>query len=121
MTNPSPPVILGGVQLETFPTDVVLKDTIALVGTGANKVLLVNLIDPRNPLNAGAITNSIFGDRLAITKDGLLLGTSFNGNSGGIQVATLGAFGRLNVSGGGLLADINRNSSEDIVINYEIL
>jgi hypothetical protein len=89
MTIPTTPVVLGMVALPILPTDVVLHDTTALVGTGLNEVLLVSLVDPRNPVNAGSIANPIFGDRLAITTDGILLGSSFDGNRGGLLVAAL--------------------------------
>jgi hypothetical protein len=121
MTVPSAPTVMSMLGLPAFPTDVLLRNTTALVGTGQNEVLLVNLIDPRNPVNAGAIKNSIFGDRLAITKDGVLLGTSFDGNRGGIQIATLGVAPKIQVDTGGLLADTNGKTSDDIVINYNIV
>jgi hypothetical protein len=121
MTVPSAPTVMSMLGLPAFPSDVLLRNTTALVGTAQNEVLLVNLIDPRNPVNAGAIKNSIFGDRLAITKDGVLLGTSFDGNRGGIQTATLGVVPKIQVDAGGLLADVNGRTSEDILINYNIV
>src|SRR4029077_2812223 len=49
MSNPTFPVVMSMIKLPTQPSDVLLNDSIALVGTGENKVLLVNLMDPRHP------------------------------------------------------------------------
>jgi hypothetical protein len=121
MSNPLSPQVLSMLKLETTPTDVLLNGTTALVGTGINKVLLVNLVDPRNPVNAGSITGSVFGDRLAVTKDGILVSSSLDGTRGGIQTASLGIVPKISVDTGGLVANMQGKSSEDIKIDYQIL
>jgi hypothetical protein len=121
MTVPSAPTVMSMLGLPAFPSDVLLRNTTALVGTAQNEVLLVNLIDPRNPVNAGAIKNSIFGDRLAITKDGVLLGTSFDGNRGGIQTATFGVVPKIDVTPTTLFVDPSNVGVEDVAINYQII
>ena len=95
MSNPLSPQVLSMIKLATTPTDVVLNGTTALVGTGENRVLLVNLIDPRQPVSAGEIDappGSALGDRLAISDSGFLVTSSLNGTLGGIHTANLGSF-----------------------------
>lgn len=89
MTVPASPVVMSIIGLPTFPSDVVVRNTTALVGTGLSQVLLINLIDPRHPLNAGVIGGSAFGDRLALTSDGILFSTSFDPNRGGLEAALM--------------------------------
>ena len=88
MTNPTSPQVLSMIKLPASPIDVVLYGSTALIGTGENKVLLVKLTDPRQPLFAGEIDGPL-GDRLAITPDGLLVTSSLNGTLGGIQTVDL--------------------------------
>src|SRR5262249_35293218 len=62
-----------------------------------NEVLLVDLTDPNNPFVAGEIdgnaagNNQVLGDRLALTDDGILVTSSWNGALGGIHTATFGS------------------------------
>jgi hypothetical protein len=103
MTNPKTPATQGFVQLidkakrPVFPIDVILKDSLAVVGTSLNEVLLVDLTDPRNPFVAGQIDgaangpNQVLGDRLALTVDGILVTSSFNAGIGGIHTAIFGS------------------------------
>ena len=88
MTVPSNPLVMSMIKLESIPTDVLLKDNMAVVGTGENKALLINLADPRHPVSAGSISGGVFGDKLAITSDGFLISSSMNGALGGIHTAT---------------------------------
>lgn len=88
MSDPAHPQIMSVLALSAIPTDVLLKDSTALIGTAENKVLLVNLNDPANPVNAGSIQAAEFGDHLALSPDGFLLSTSFDSSRGGLQVAT---------------------------------
>ena len=88
MTVPGNPLVMSMIKLESIPTDVVLKDNLAIVGTGESKALLINLADPRNPVSAGVISGGVLGDKLAITSDGFLISSSLNGNLGGIHTAT---------------------------------
>jgi hypothetical protein len=88
MTVPSNPLVMSMIKLESIPTDVVLKDNLAIVGTGESKALIINLADPRNPVSAGVISGGVLGDKLAITSDGFLVSSSLNGNLGGIHTAT---------------------------------
>jgi len=70
-------------------TDVAINGTTALVATGTN-VLLVNLADPYHPTAAGQITGS-FGNWLAITSSGLIVGSLANtGGSPDLHSSFLG-------------------------------
>ncbi|HEY6252382.1 MAG TPA: Ig-like domain-containing protein, partial [Candidatus Angelobacter sp.] len=103
MTDPRNPQTQGFVPLldklkrPVGPVDVILKDSLAVVGTSLNEVLLVDLTDPNNPLVAGEIdgitsgANQVLGDRLALTDDGVLITSSFNSAIGGIHAATFGS------------------------------
>ena len=66
-------------KLNTAPTDIVLRGSIAVVATGSD-IVLVNLSDPSNPTDAGKIScgsnSCTFGNGLAVTDDGLILSTS---------------------------------------------
>ncbi|HEY6250629.1 MAG TPA: Ig-like domain-containing protein [Candidatus Angelobacter sp.] len=92
MTNPKAPLAQSFLPLKdknnnpVQPVDVVLKDTLALIGTDANKVLLVNLTDPNHPLAAGEV-DGVFGDRLALAQGGVLVTSSWNPAIGGIHTA----------------------------------
>jgi hypothetical protein len=89
--NPIQPTVQGLMGLSASPTDVVMYGSQALVGTAANKILLVSLVDPTNPVPAGEIDappGNVFGDRLAISDFGILLTSSANGAIGGLHTAT---------------------------------
>lgn len=81
---PFTPIPVGFLQLSTTATDVTLNGSVALVGTGSH-VLLVNLENPSQPTAAGQVTGS-FGNWLAVTPGGILIGTS---SVTGIQTAAL--------------------------------
>jgi hypothetical protein len=101
MTDPRNPAPQGFVPLldnnkqPVSPVDVILKDSVALVGTAQKKVLLVDITDPRRPFVAGEIDtgpgDSPLGDRLALTDDGILITSSFNSAIGGIHTAVFGS------------------------------
>jgi hypothetical protein len=96
MTTPKTPSPRGFVVLTdnagnaVQPVDVIIKDNLALVGTDAKKVLIVNLSDPSRPTISGEIDGA-FGDRLALTNDGLLVTTSPNSALGGVHTASFGS------------------------------
>jgi Bacterial Ig-like domain/Metallo-peptidase family M12B Reprolysin-like/IPT/TIG domain len=118
------PAVLGLVGLSAPPTDVVIHGNLALVGTGRNKILLVNLVDPTHPVPAGEIdapSGGIFGDRLAVTDSGLIVTSSFNSAFGGLHTSTLGITPQLSVSPSQLLMDVNGKSAQDVTIGYTIL
>ncbi|HEY6349630.1 MAG TPA: Ig-like domain-containing protein [Candidatus Angelobacter sp.] len=122
LTNPSLPQLIGIVKLDTFPTDIVLKGATALIGTGENRVLLVNLNDPRHPINAGSFSAAAFGDRLALTSDGILVGSSLNGSLGGVHTAlTSPAFVILSVSPAVINVDSLGNTIDPINVDYLFL
>jgi hypothetical protein len=89
MTDPHNPAPIGAVALSAGPVDLLLKGPIALVGTGAQKVLLVNLNDPTHPVAAGEIDGPTLGDHLAITDFGVIISSSPNPTIGGVHTAGL--------------------------------
>jgi hypothetical protein len=105
LDNPRTPVTTGIVALPTEPSeyiqDVLVKDTTALVGT-TQRVHLVNLANPAEPVFAGTITG--VGGRLALGAGDLLFssGHSWVGGTGsltGIHAATLGSIALVQLSG----------------------
>ncbi len=90
LSVPSHPAPLGFLHLSEVASSVVLQGSLALVGTSAGKILLVNLEDPTNPADAGKIDGA-FGDRLAINDSNLVVASSPNGSIGGVQTAVLGS------------------------------
>ncbi|HEY6306471.1 MAG TPA: hypothetical protein VI488_08465 [Candidatus Angelobacter sp.] len=96
MTDPKHPAAQGFVPLvdnnnqPVTPVDVILKDTVAVVGTEQQKILLVDITDPTRPFVAGEI-DGLFGDRLALTDDGILVTTSENSAIGGVHTAAFGS------------------------------
>lgn len=86
LNDPAHPVAQSFVGLTESPTDVVLNGDTAFVGTSVGKILIVSLADLNQPVAAGEITGD-FGDRLAITADGIVVATSFNGTIGGLETA----------------------------------
>src|SRR5260370_1612907 len=123
VNDPKHPMAQGFVGLTAFPTDVVFKGTIAIISTGANKILLVNLNDPTHPANAGEIdpsSGSVFGDRLPVTDDGLIVTSSFNSTIGGVHTSSFGVVPQIAVDPGGLLATPDGKTNQDIPINYKI-
>jgi hypothetical protein len=91
MTDPHNPAPIGAVQLSASPVDLLLKGPIALVGTSAQKVLLVNLNDPTHPVAAGEIDGPTLGDHLALTDSGIIVSSSPNPTLGGVHTAGLGS------------------------------
>ena len=91
MTDPHNPAPIGAVQLTARPIDLLLKGPIALVGTSAQKVLLVNLNDPTHPVAAGEIDGPTLGDHLALTNSGIIVSSSPNPTLGGLHTAGLGS------------------------------
>src|SRR5260370_2824812 len=92
MNDPKNPVPQGFVGLRAYPTDVVLRGSIAIIGTSLNKVLLVNLTDPAQPIAAGEIDPNpgmVLGNRLTVTDSGLIISSSPNPATGGVQVSKL--------------------------------
>jgi len=78
-------------KTSSSPTDILLKDDVALVAT-EKEVILVNLTDPMNPKLAGVLKG--IGGRLALTESNLLFSTArslFGGDTdlGGIRTASL--------------------------------
>jgi hypothetical protein len=96
MSNAKAPLSRGFVLLKdkagnlVEPTDVVIKDNLALVGTAAKKVLVVNITDPNRPFLAGEI-DGLFGDNLALTGDGTLFTTAPISAIGGVHSASFGS------------------------------
>jgi hypothetical protein len=96
MTDPRHPAAQGFVELIdnsgalVFPTDIILKDTIAVIGTGKGEVLLVDISDPAFPLAAGEIDGS-FGTHLALTDDNILVTSSVVAATGGVHTASFGS------------------------------
>lgn len=94
--SPLTPRAIGFLQLvdqngnPVSGTDVTLNGSVALVATGTN-VLLVNLENPSQPTLAGQITGS-FGNWVALTDNGILIGSSPNSTSGSVQTAALGSY-----------------------------
>jgi hypothetical protein len=124
MSNPLSPHVLSMLKLATTPTDVVLNGTTALVGTGQNRVLLVSLIDPRNPASAGEIDvppGSFLGDRLAISDSGFLVTSSLNGSIGGIHTANLGSFIQIREATAQIKVDDNGNSVDSTQVTVNAL
>jgi hypothetical protein len=92
MNDPKNPVPQGFVGLSASPTDVVLHSSVAIIGTSLNKVLLVNLTDPAQPIAAGEIDPNpglMLGNRLTVTDSGLIISSSPNPATGGVQVSKL--------------------------------
>jgi Bacterial Ig-like domain/Bacterial Ig domain len=92
MNDPKNPVPQGFVGLSAYPTDVVLHGSVAIIGTSLNKVLLVNLTDPAQPIAAGEIDPNpgmVLGNRLTVTDSGLIISSSPNPATGGVQVSKL--------------------------------
>jgi hypothetical protein len=83
--SPFPVQVIGMLPLNANATDVTIYGTVALVATGTN-VLLVNLENPSQPVFAGEITGN-FGNWLAISSTGILIGSS--PNSIGVNTAVL--------------------------------
>jgi hypothetical protein len=124
MSNPLSPQVLSMLKLETTPTDVVLNGATALVGTGENKVLLVSLIDPRQPTSAGEIDappGSFLGDRLAISDSGFLVSSSLNGTIGGIHTANLGSFIQIREATAQIKVDDKGNSVDPTQVTVNAL
>jgi len=84
--SPFAPKPVGFLQLPTSATDVILNGTVALVATGTN-VLLINLQNPAQPTLAGQI-NGTFGNGIALSADGFLVGSVNNGSGKAVQTAT---------------------------------
>lgn len=93
MTDPRHPVAQGFVKLVdnsgalVYPTDVILRDTIAVIGTGKGEVLLVDISDPAFPLAAGQMDGS-YGTHLALTDDNLLVTSSVEAATGGVRIGS---------------------------------
>lgn len=119
LTDPRRPAPLGFLQLSELASDVALKDSIALIGSSAGKIRLVNLTDPEHPIDAGEITGT-FGDRLAISEGGLIVTASLNGNLGGVQTSSLGVVPLVAVEPESLVADEDQRSTTDLTISYKI-
>jgi hypothetical protein len=122
--HPVGPVVQGMLGLSAFATDIVIHGNLALVGTAVNKILLVSLVDPAHPVSAGEIDappGSIFGDRLAVSDDGLIVTSSFNFANGGLHLSSLGVVPQISVDPSGLLAADDGTTSEDIPIKYSIV
>jgi hypothetical protein len=119
------PVAQGVVGLPTFGTDVALHGNLALVATEANKILLVNLVDPTHPVLAGEIDappGGIFGDRLAISDDGLIATSSFNTTIGGIHITSLGPV--ISITGTDpsvIYVDKTGKVMKDFIVKYQAL
>ncbi len=81
---------IGFLQLPTGAGDVTVYGTTALVATGSN-ILLVNLANPIQPQLAGQVAGN-FGNWLALTQKGVVLGTAppSSGSDSSVQTSILG-------------------------------
>jgi hypothetical protein len=104
-------------KLPEFAGDVVLKDSIAVIGSGAGKLRLVSLADPAQPSDVGEIPGA-FGDRLAISDSGIVVTSSLNGAIGGIHTTSLGA--DCDVAVASLAPNSELVLGKDLTINYQI-
>lgn len=99
-----------------------LKDTVAIVGTTENRVLLVSLSDPRSSLNAGVMSGGKFGDRLALSGDGVLISSSYDTSRGGLQVVALSTVAQImRITPPHLSLDQLGRNTESIEVEYQFL
>lgn len=122
--HPVSPVVQGMLGLSAFATDVVIHGNLALVGTTVNKILLVNLVDPAHPVSAGeidALPGSVFGDRLAVSDDGLIVTSSFNAANGGLHLASLGSVPMIEATPSSLFVDSSNVAVADVQASYRII
>ncbi len=135
VSNPQTPLVLGAVSLSAelgalVPVDILLKDSMALVG-GQNStgdqgfVLLVNLADLATPEVSGRLEG--VAGRLALDENGLLYGSarlSTGGASvnGGVKTATLGYLALVKRVAPGLIAlDQTSKTAEPVQVEHSVI
>ena len=93
VSHPQAPEALGWVELPEAPTDVLLRDGIAVVAT-SRAVYLVSVLDPRNPIVISTAIQGVGGTLAAGPTSDLIFSTAygaFGGSDplGGIRSASL--------------------------------
>jgi hypothetical protein len=85
LTDPRNPVAVSSVRLDEIPTDIVMRDNLALVGL-STKVQIVDFTSPTSPQLAGIIAG--VGGKLALTDSGLLFSTGLLASQAGLHIST---------------------------------
>jgi hypothetical protein len=85
LTDPRNPVPVSFVRLDEIPSDVIMKDNLALVGL-SNRVQIVDFTSPTSPQLAGIIAG--VGGKLALTDSGLLFSTGLLQSQAGLHIST---------------------------------
>ncbi len=85
LTDPRNPVPVSFAKLDGFPSDVVMKDNLALVAL-ADRVQIIDFTSPTDPQQAGVISG--VGGKLALTDSGLLFSTGQFQSQAGLHVST---------------------------------